>query len=125
VKFKLDENFGTHTQNILRESGYDTQTVRMESLQGLEDEKLYEICRTEQRCLITLDLDFANVLRFPPDQTGGIVVIRVPHNPSLIVLEGLAREFLKALKTMNVEQKLWVVEVGRIRVHQADTEDFL
>ena len=125
MKFKLDENFGTRTQNIFRESGYDVQTVRMESLQGAADEQLYEICRVEQRCLITLDLDFANVIRFPPDRTGGIVVIRVPRNPTLFLLEGLVRQFLQSLSQMSLEHKLWVVEIGRIRVHQANTEDFL
>ena len=119
MKFKLDENFGTRTQQLFRIAGHDVQTVRDEGLQGTSDQHLYEVCCTEQRCLITLDLDFADTIRFPPNQTCGTVVIRVPRNPSLPLLERLIRQFLHMLAKMPVEKQLWILEVGRIRVHQS------
>jgi hypothetical protein len=70
-----------------------------------------------------LDLDFSDVTRFPPAKTGGIVVIRVPRNPSLTLLEQLIHQFLQSLTQMSVEKKLWIVEIGRIRVHQSETEE--
>ena len=120
MRFKLDENFGTRTQRIFKDAGHDVQTVREESLQGASDQHLYEVCCAEQRCLVTLDLDFADVTRFPPEKTGGIAVIRVPRNPSLPLLERLVRQFLHSVDQMSVEKKLWIVEVGRVRVHQTD-----
>ena len=125
MRFKLDENFGTRTQRIFKSTGHDVQTVREESLEGASDQHLYEVCCTEQRCLVTLDLDFANVTHFPPEETGGIAVIRVPRNPSLSLLERLVRQFLQSVDQMPVEKKLWIVEVGRIRVHQTDGGDEL
>jgi predicted nuclease of predicted toxin-antitoxin system len=123
VRFKLDENFGTRTQRIFQDAGYDVHTIRQEALQGATDQAIYEICSREDRCLVTLDLDFADVVRFPPQQTGGIVVIRVPRNPSLSLLEQLIRQFLQALGKMPVEKRLWIVEVGRIRIHQIDEDN--
>ncbi len=124
MKFKLDENFGARTQDLFRNQGHDIKTVRDEQLQGCADQRLYEVCCAERRCLVTLDLDFSDVLRFPPRQSSGIVVIRVPRNPSLPLLEQLIRQFFKSLETMPVEQNLWIVEAGRIRVHQTeDPED--
>jgi predicted nuclease of predicted toxin-antitoxin system len=120
MKFKLDENFGGRTQLIFVAAGHDVQTVRDESLQGASDQQLYDLCRTEQRCLVTLDLDFADVTRFSPKKASGIVVIRVPRNPSLALLERLVRQFLQAAAQMTVERNLWIVEVGRIRVHQSE-----
>ena len=122
MKFKLDENFGSRTQEIFRAAGHDIQTVRSQKLQGCLDQNLYEVCCKEQRCLVTLDLDFADVTRFPPNTTSGIVVIRTPRNPSIVLLEQLVRQFLQALAQMPVEKKLWVVEVGRIRIHQSEAE---
>lgn len=122
MKFKLDENFGTRTQQLFRAAGHSVQTVRDEELQGTSDQHLYEVCCTEQRCLVTLDLDFADTIRFPPNQTGGIVIIRMPRNPSLPLLEKLIRQFLQMVAKMSVEKQLWIVEVGRIRVHQSTTE---
>jgi predicted nuclease of predicted toxin-antitoxin system len=123
MKFKLDENFGTRTQHLFRNAGHDVQTIRDEGLQGRSDHHLYEVCFAEQRCLVTLDLDFSDVTRFPPDKAGGIVVIRVPKNPSLSLLEQLICQFLQSLTRMSVEKKLWIVEIGRIRIHQSETEE--
>ena len=120
MRFKLDENFGTRTQHIFKGAGHDVQTVREESLQGASDWHLYKVCCAEQCCLVTLDLDFADVTHFPPEKTSGIAVIRVPRNPSLPLLERLVRQFLHSVDQMSVEKKLWIVEVGRLRVHQTD-----
>lgn len=119
MKFKLDENFGTRTQHIFAASGHDVHTVFDEGLQGASDPSLYEICCHEQRCLVTLDLDFSDVVRFPPEACGEIVVIRSPQNPSLMLLENLVRTFLQALSTESLKGRLWIVEPGRIRLHQA------
>lgn len=120
MKFKLDENFGTRTLQLFKTREHDVLTVRDQNLQGCADQRLSEVCRDEQRCLVTLDLDFSDVLRFPPQLSHGIVVIRVPHNPTLELLEQLVRQFLNALAIMPIDRKLWIVETGRIRVHQAE-----
>jgi predicted nuclease of predicted toxin-antitoxin system len=126
VKFKLDENLGTRTQNIFRVEGHDVRTVHEEGLSGTSDNILFRVCQTESRCLITLDIDFANVLRFPPENSEGIVVFRLPRNPSLSVLELLARQFLHSLEQMSVGKNLWIVEVGHIRVHERrDSEEII
>jgi predicted nuclease of predicted toxin-antitoxin system len=122
MKFKLDENFGTRTLHLFQEQGYDVQTVQMEGLQGSPDTHLFEVCREEQRCLVTLDLDFSDVVRFPPSQTSGIVVIRVPRNPSLALLERMVRQFLQALTHTPVERHLWIVELTRIRIHEPECD---
>jgi predicted nuclease of predicted toxin-antitoxin system len=123
MKFKLDENFGKRTQQLFRMAGHDVQTVREERLQGSPDRSIYDHCCREQRCLVTLDLDFADVTRFPPNQTAGIAAIRVPRNPSLPLLESLIRQFLHALNTTSVNKQLWIVEVGRIRIHQSEADE--
>lgn len=123
MKFKLDENFGTRTQQLFHAAGHEVETVRSQQLQGCSDYYLFETCCNEHSCLVTLDLDFSDITRFPPAKTAGIVVIRVPRNPSISLLEQLIRQFLQSLTKMPVEKKLWIVEVGRIRVHQSETEE--
>lgn len=123
MQFKLDENFGTRTQRLFRDAGHEVQTVRSQGLRGSSDQNLYEVCCSEGHCLVTLDLDFADVTRFPPENTDGIVVIRVPVNPSLTLLEQLVRQFIQALARMAAEKRLWIVEPGRIRVHQSEIDE--
>jgi len=122
MKFKLDENFGTRTRQIFKEYGHDVETVREQGLTGCSDSRLFDVCCAEQRCLVTLDLDFADVTRFSPSATSGIAVIRVPPNPSLTLLEQLIRQFLQALNQSPIEKSLWIVEVGWIRIHESDED---
>ncbi len=53
------------------------ETVYTESLAGSRDSILLDVCRLEKRILITLDLDFANMMNFPPGTHVGIVVLRL------------------------------------------------
>jgi predicted nuclease of predicted toxin-antitoxin system len=122
MKFKLDENFGKRTQQLFQTAGHDVQTVRDERLQGSPNQSIFDHCGQEQRCLVTLDLDFADVTRFPPTQTAGIAVLRIPRNPTLLLLESLIRQFLYALNTTSIHKQLWIIEIGRIRVHQSEVD---
>ena len=122
MKFKLDENFGTRTQQLFLASGHDVSTVGSQELCGCPDRQLFEICGQESRCLVTLDIDFGDVTRFPPDRSAGVVVLRLPRNPTLPILESLVGAFLRALGDRPLAGRLWMVEPGRIRVHQTDAE---
>ncbi|MCX6626908.1 MAG: hypothetical protein NTW28_04665 [Candidatus Solibacter sp.] len=70
------------------------------------------------RCLLTLDLDFADVARFPPHQIAGIAVLRLPKGASLSLLEKFVSDLLSMLGTEPITGRLWIVEAGRIRVHE-------
>ena len=80
MTFKLDENLSRRVQEVLQEGGHDVTTVAGQGLSGISDEDLAGVCKGESLCLITLDLDFADLLRFPPQQTAGIVVMRYPSS---------------------------------------------
>jgi hypothetical protein len=66
---------------------------------------------------LQLNLDFANILRFSPKNTAGIVVYRLPRNPTLIDFELLTKQLLNALETMSTENNFWIVEIRRLRLH--------
>ena len=86
MKLRLDENLGTRAQKLFAAAGHDVQSVAAEGLSGAADPEVYQVSRREGRCLVTLDLDFADVTRFPPGQGPGIVVIRLPKNPTPALL---------------------------------------
>jgi predicted nuclease of predicted toxin-antitoxin system len=66
LKFKVDENLPTEYASILRGAGFEADTVCDEKLSVASDSVLSARCRTEDRVLMTLDLDFANVQACPP-----------------------------------------------------------
>ena len=79
MKIKLDENFDARLVPVLAADGHDVDTVSSEGLAGSDDDTIYATCRAVRRVLITLDLDFSNPFRFPPDDTEGIIVVRPPR----------------------------------------------
>lgn len=72
MRFKLDENLGKAAANVLQSAAHDVQTVREQGLSRASEHEVIGICQSEERCLVTLDLDFANPLLFHPVEYGGI-----------------------------------------------------
>jgi hypothetical protein len=72
----------------------------------------------EGRVFITLDRDFGEVLRFPPEATAGIVVLAASGRLSKSIIQSRIADLLAVLDTEPLNGSLWIVEPGRIRVHQ-------
>jgi hypothetical protein len=121
MKIKLDENFDARLVPVLAVDGHDVDTVPSEGLSGSADETIYATCQTTGRVLITLDLDFSNPFRFPPDATEGIIVVRPPR-PILPAIKATLVSILSQLKTQPLKGLLWIVEPGRIRVYDPHEE---
>jgi predicted nuclease of predicted toxin-antitoxin system len=77
VRFKIDENLPTEAAEVLREAGFGADTVGDEDLSGSDDPAVANSARLEDRILVTLDLDFANIRAYPPHEHPGIVVLRL------------------------------------------------
>ena len=120
MKLKLDENLGNSARLALHAAGHDVSTVPLQDLQSASDENLIARCALEGRALISLDLDFANPLRFEPSRYAGIAVLRQPGRPDRRTIDGLIRTLIGALAEEPLSGELWIVEPGRIRVHQSD-----
>lgn len=117
TKLKLDENIDARLAFLMRDAGHDTLTVREQKLSGSDDVDLYQVCISEGRALITLDLDFSNVLKYPPEGTPGLIILRGPDDlfPTMKIL---LVTLIEALKKENPLSHLWIVEPGRVRIHE-------
>ena len=121
MRFKLDENLGRAAAEALARVGHDVATVQGQKLSGAADGALILKCRREARCLVTLDLEFGNPLLYKPSDYAGIVVLRLPPQPTLQALLDAVDTLAAALAGgRGVNGKLWVVQRGRVRQYEPD-----
>jgi predicted nuclease of predicted toxin-antitoxin system len=118
MRCKLDENLGDLGSDLLTASGHDVSTVAQQGMGGSSDLELYETCKREDRVLITLDRDFGEVLRFPPEDMRGIVVLDCRGRLSPAAILARLRELVTFAAARSIDHELWIVEPGRVRVHE-------
>ena len=123
MNIKLDENLGSRGAAILQAAGHHVTTVAEEGLSSASNRRLAEVCRSDRKCLVTLDLDFGNPLRFAPSHYSGIVVLRLPRKSTATELLDAVRTLATGLANSTVEGKLWIVQRGHIREYQEEPED--
>jgi hypothetical protein len=90
----------------------------MQRLSGSTDVALYEACRIQSRVLVTLGRDFGEVLRFPPEDGAGIAILDCRGRPSPSTILARINELASVLAIQPISAQLWIVEPGRVRVHE-------
>jgi predicted nuclease of predicted toxin-antitoxin system len=115
MKFKIDENLPVEIAEPLQAAGYDAITVVAQKLGGESDPVITEVCRQENRILVTLDLDFADIQTYPPQDFPGIIVLRVNRQEKPYLISVFQRT-IPLLTQESVEHRLWIVEETRVRI---------
>jgi predicted nuclease of predicted toxin-antitoxin system len=114
LKLKIDENLPAECAVLLHNAGYEADTVADERLAGAEDAVIASRSRSDERVLVTLDLDFSNVRAYPPAEHAGIIVLR-PHRQDKRTVLALIDRLVLSLSNRTPAGELWIVEPDRIR----------
>ncbi len=115
MKLKIDENLPLEVAELLQAADLDAVSVLEQGLGGHPDQSIADVCKKENRGIITLDTDFANIRAYPPQEFSGIIVFRVKNQSKSAILK-LVPRLLKALRANPSEGQLWIVEEERIRI---------
>ncbi len=115
--FKLDENLPRSLTGLFTEAGHDAVTVTEQEMTGASDPSLAATCRSENRTLVTLDIDSADIRAYPPRDYPGLVVFRLArHGPGRVL--DVAARLLRKLPDASLQGQLWIVEDDRIRIRE-------
>jgi predicted nuclease of predicted toxin-antitoxin system len=115
VKLLLDENLSPLHARSLRELGHDAVSVVELGLSGADDSIVRVSAIEGSRILVTLDADFANVLRYSPSSSPGVIRLRI-HPATEGSVDALLRSTILRLGAISLDGKLVVADPKRIRI---------
>jgi predicted nuclease of predicted toxin-antitoxin system len=118
VKFKIDENLPEDLAQLLRDAGWDCRSVVDQQLGGEGDPRIADVCRAENRILITFDRGFANIHSYPLLSHPGVILFRLDNQAKSHVL-AVSGRLLDLLRRRELHQELWIVHEDRIRIRMA------
>ena len=117
ISVKLDENLGLSAIELLRHAGYAAERVYDEGLSGAKDPVVWQRVCQEHRFFITLDLDFADIRRFPPGSHPGVLLLR-PRSRSRDAVLSVLRRVLREYPLQALSGCLAVADEQRTRIRR-------
>lgn len=121
MKLKLDENLSWHLKAILQSCGHDADTAADEGLLSKSDVEIGDAAKGAGRMLLTLDLDFGDLRKFPPGSHPGIVLFR-PRSLGPLTVNAFIEEFVRGSNLQDLVGCLAVVEPLRVRIRRPPAE---
>ena len=115
MKIKLDENISRRLKPHLQKEGNDVFTAEEEGLLGKSDVEFETVARSEGMILFTLDLEFADLRKFPPGTHPGIVLFR-PQSMGPLATNRFIVNFVKETDITGLSGCIVVVDPTRVRI---------
>lgn len=115
MKLKLDENLSRHLKPMLSSLHHDVSTAGEEGLLSNPDIVIAEAAKSEGRMLLTLDVEFGNLTKYPPGRHPSIVLFR-PKSLAPLSVNRFIEEFFRQRDVESLAGCLAVVDPTRTRV---------
>jgi len=115
MRLKLDENLPRDLKTILSGLEHDVRTVDDEGLLSQPDPVVARAAKAESRMLMTLDVEFGDIRKYPPGAHPGIILFR-PRSFGLLTVGRFVEEFVRTSDLQGLVGCVAVVEPARVRV---------
>lgn len=128
MKLKLDENLSRHLKKSLESLSHDVMTAADERLLSQPDTVIAKAAKDEDRILLTLDLEFGDLRKYPPGKHPGIVLFR-PQSFGPLTVNRFIEKFVKETDFGPLAGCIVIVEPARIRIRRppldTDTDEWV
>lgn len=118
MKFLLDANVPYSAKETFQLKGHQVIHVRDVSLEQSTDFVIARWARRKKAVLVSRDLDFANIVSFPPKNHYGLLVLRLPSAVSAKQICRYLDGFLDFAGGRDLKNTLVIVEPARIRIRR-------
>jgi predicted nuclease of predicted toxin-antitoxin system len=116
MRFLLDANMPRSALAVFVLFGHEAVLAKDVGLGSASDDEIAARARSTGSVLLTRDLDFADIRRYPPDEYNGIVVLRLPDTTVAGEIALILKRFLNEPAFVDsLPGRLAIVELERAR----------
>lgn len=116
MRFLIDANLPRSIVALVAGLGHEVDFARDVGLAAAADVDVVARAKAYRAALITRDMDFADVRRYPPEQYSGLVVLRVADTLKAGEIAQIVERFLREPRFISqLSGRLAIVEVDRVR----------
>ena len=119
VRFLIDEDLPRSCTHALQVVGFDVSDVRDIGMRGRFDADVLEYTTANGRTVLTADVGFGNILRFPLGRHAGIVVARFPVQVSIRDMNAALLAAFESLSEEDFAGNVIVITPNQIRIRRA------
>jgi len=113
LRFVADECVSSQTVRLLKDLGFDVETIQELGKQGAEDDEVFRVAQEKEAILITYDKGFGNVLRYAPESHHGVVILKVRNSESLRGCHRVLEKLLEA--EVDFKGILFIIDENKYR----------
>ncbi len=103
---------------LLRQWGYSAELLSTYIAADSTDPNVLALAQSLDAVLLTVDLDFANILHYPPQSHAGVIVLRYQIQDEA-ALDTTLRQALSDLYRSGLRQTLLIVDPRRYRIRRS------
>jgi predicted nuclease of predicted toxin-antitoxin system len=122
MRFLIDANLPRSIIALITSLGHESEFARDIGLAAAPDSEIAARAKTTGAALLTRDLDFSDIRRYPPAIYSGIVVLRLPDGVIADDIVRVTERFLRDPSfVVSLVGRLAIVEQDRVRFRPALT----
>jgi predicted nuclease of predicted toxin-antitoxin system len=120
MRFFADHCVPHSIGETLTSEGHEVIRLSTQLPSDADDSTVIEKAQEMNAVLLSLNGDFADLIRYPPDHYGGIVALQVRNRPEAIpsIVDKLLKYMEQHPRQKHYSGKLFLVEAHRIRVRR-------
>lgn len=118
LRFVVDEDMPRSTSKLLMDKGFEVLDARDCGLRGKSDAEIFNFAQREGAVILTGDLGFGNLLKFPVGSHLGIVIVHFPNEISTAELNRQISIEFDNLTEYDFKGNLIILEPSKIRIRR-------
>jgi predicted nuclease of predicted toxin-antitoxin system len=115
MRFLADMGVDIRVVQWLRQNGHDAKHLRDEGLYRIPDGEIFVKAISENRVIVTFDLDFGEIVAFSQGQKASVILFRLHNTRTSHLIQRLATVLADATEALE-QGAVVVVEESRHRI---------